>query len=229
MARFVARTVAGQLTGTCPVCGRKVASGAGMCGNCLTGWWSKRSIAVMLIGLGGAYYYAYLHPHNDESIFSSFAAAAPETVVARLPEHFEGWAYETIMDPVLGDATQHARLMGNGPRPASGQHDAMLELTASQRYGKRLTITFPKVQQACAANACQVSLAWDDAPPDPYNFSAPTLSNDGSDTVLQTDEYDRFVGAVGKARKLRVVASLGMQDDYVLTFPVAGFERKKVQ
>jgi len=228
VARFVARPVAGQLTGTCPICRRKVATGAGLCGNCLTGRWSKRSIAVMLLGIGGAYYWAYLHPHNDLSVFTSFAAVAPETVVARLPEHFEGWAYETIVDPVLGDATRHARLLGSGPSANSGPHDAMLELTASQRYGKRVTITFPKVQQACGANACQISLAWDDAPPDPYNFSGPTLSTDGSDTVLQSDDYDRFVGAVGKAHRLRVVASLGMQDDYVVTFQVAGFERSKL-
>jgi hypothetical protein len=186
----------------------------------------------MLLGIGGAYYYAYLHPHNDMSIFTSFASVEPErvatTVVARLPQRFEGWDYETIMDPVLGDATQHARLLGSGPLPHSGSQDAMLELTASERYGKRVTITFPKVQQACGANACQVSLAWDDAPPDPYSFSAPALSADGRDTVVQTDEYDRFVGAVGKAHRLRVVASLGMQDDYVVTFPVAGFKRSKL-
>ncbi len=191
---------------------------------------AKGSIALMLLGMCGAYYWTFMHPHTDYHIFAAEPVAQAADVVARLlPADFEGWAYGKTTDPVLQDDTEHAKLLGSGPGPRSGPHSASLELTSSEKYGKHVTIMFPKVQQACGANQCQVSLAWDDAPPDPYKFEPPSVSPGGSHTVLQTDEYDRFQSALGKAHKLKVVASLGMPDDYVVTFPVAGFTPAKMQ
>lgn len=220
----------GKLTGRCPVCGRRVDRGAGLCGNCMVKRGAIGSIVVMVVGICGAFYWATMHPFGRYQAFvAEPAARAADMVVQNVPADFDGWAYSRTTDTILEDVTEHARLLGSGPGPDSGPHSASLELTLSEKYGKHVTIMFARVPQACNANQCQVSLAWDDAPPDPYRFEPPLVSPGGGNTVLQTDDYDRFESALGKAHKLKVVASLGMPDDYVLTFPVAGFAPSKMR
>lgn len=230
MARYANKPLLGRLSGRCPICGRKVSQGAGRCGNCMMRRGAKGSIALMLMGVCGAYYWTFLHPHTHYGFLAAEPAARAAGVVARvLPADFDGWAYSKTTDTILHDDTVHATLLGRGPDPHSGPHSASLELSSSEKYGKHVTIMFPQVQEACGANECQVSLAWDDAPPAAYRFDPPMVSPGGANTVLQTDEYDRFESALGKAHKLKVVASLGMPDDYVVTFPVAGFSASKMR
>jgi hypothetical protein len=151
------------------------------------------------------------HSQYDENV------VVPET--DEVP--FEGWRYSTSIDPVLGDRTTHAKVLGTGPGGAT--NPASLELTASHRYGRHITVTFGHVAKACGANACQVSVAWDHAPPTAYPFDDMSAA-DKSKTILQLGEYDRFMGGLAKAHAVKVVASLGMPDDYVATFPVTGFK-----
>jgi hypothetical protein len=218
------------LTGRCPVCQRRVDRGSGLCGNCLTKRGAQWSIVAMLVCFAGAFYWNYLHPRGTTPILMADPVADAAIVPPAAPRRdFDGWAYAEIRDPVLGDLTQTATVLGQGPAPNSGRHTATLQLSSSAHYGKRVTITFPKVEQACDANQCQVSVAWDDAAPDPYRFDPPIESAAGDKTVLQTDEFNRFTDALGKAHSLKIVASLGMRDDYVMKFPVAGFEPQKYQ
>ena len=182
-------------------------------------------IAAMLVCFGAAYAFVQLRPRLPSLVTmdqSSVVASAPS-----VPVREKDWEYFVTIDPLLGDETTHAKVVGSGPEPNSPPGAASLDLAQSDQYGKSVTVIFPKVKEACTANPCEISLSWDEAPPDPYRFR--DISDDKK-TKLKLDdlaEYDRFMDALARARQLKVVAELGMPQDYVLTFPVDGLDVKR--
>jgi hypothetical protein len=186
----------------------------------------KGLVGVMLLAVCGGGYYTTFHPSFGQAVTDGPAAAPPEPLVVAPPPTqatFKGWQYTTTLDPLVGDETVHATVLGTAPIGPGAPRVATLELTASHQYGKHVIVTFPRVPKACVANACAVSVAWDQSPPDPFTFDDISAA-DKSRTILQIGEYDRFVGAMAKAHDLKIIAALGMQDDYVVNFTVAGFD-----
>jgi hypothetical protein len=177
-------------------------------------------LALAVIG-GGAYWELFLSDQGGRGIVSEAALDAAVAAPPSIPTAFTGWLHYTTTDPMLKDVTRHDRLLGGGLGP-NGPNQALLEMTASAQYGKSVMISFPPVPEACAANDCTISLSWDGAPPVPYGFGLPMIGPDGQ-AMLQSPEYERFIADVAKAHTLKIIASLGMPDDYMLVFPVAGF------
>ena len=54
--------------------------------------------------------------------------------------------------------------------PALGAVAGTLEVAVSRHYGTSILLSFPPVQQACAANVCRVMASFDHLPPLPLTY-----------------------------------------------------------
>ena len=139
-----------------------------------------------------------------------------------------GWRYYNTQDSVVGDVTRHARLISNSPTNPSGDpryagvSTGTLELASSGRYGRVVTISFPRAKTACEANPCEVRAIFDATQPMVFSY---TDASSGRSTMLMLKDYDRFTQRLAVAHDLTVVAALGTEHDHILTFDVDGFRR----
>ena len=210
----------------CVACGAALFGSSRSCGACRRKKILKRGIGAFIVAeLAMAVFFMVVQPSTHGAAMA--VQTAQEAAPLKLPTT-SGWLYYDTQDNLVGDVTHHARLISNSPiNPSGDKHLAgvasgTLELSASEHYGRVVTISFPHVKPACEANPCEVRAIFDAT--QPMVFAYTDASSDRS-TVLMLKDYDRFAQRLAVAHDLTLVASLGTAHDPILTFDVAGYRR----
>jgi hypothetical protein len=180
-------------------------------------------ILLVLLALGGSTADFVRHAEGATVPVTAAALTRPPMTA---PSIASAWQYFDSVDPLDGDVTHHARLLGNPPGADGPASAGTLDVTSSAKYGTRVLILFPRVRTACYGAACRIRLGWDNAAPAPYPYQ--DLSGD-AETTLQPLNSDRFLTAMTAAHAMTLNAAFGMPHDYVLTFTVAGFDPAMMQ
>jgi hypothetical protein len=109
--------------------------------------------------------------------------------------------------------------------PYSGTQHATLTLRTHPRNGKDIIFSIEKGQILCRSyEDCTVLVRFDDEPP--TNYSAVGAADNSTETIFIRN-YDRFIGKVPKAKRVRIAANIYQQGAPVFEFDVSSFDQGK--
>ncbi|MGX9697869.1 hypothetical protein ACWYXK_12875 [Janthinobacterium lividum] len=154
------------------------------------------------------------------------AAAVAETVVTG-----KQWNYDVSEDKMDGGTTYFANVYStnsvNFDFPYSGLQNAKLTLRAGYRQGKDVIFSIRKGQILCPSyQDCTVLVRFDDEKP--VNYSAVAPADNSSDTIFLRN-YEKFLGKLQKAKRVRIAVDIFQEGAPVFEFDVGGFDRQQYQ
>ncbi|MDO8032941.1 hypothetical protein O3297_05915 [Janthinobacterium sp. SUN128] len=154
------------------------------------------------------------------------AAAVAETVVTG-----KQWNYDVSEDKMDGGTTYFANVYStnsvNFDFPYSGLQNAKLTLRAGYRQGKDVIFSISKGQILCPSyQDCTVLVRFDDEKP--VNYSAVAPADNSSDTIFLRN-YEKFLGKLQKAKRVRIAVDIFQEGAPVFEFDVSGFDRQQYQ
>ncbi|SDG64059.1 hypothetical protein [Janthinobacterium sp. YR213] len=154
------------------------------------------------------------------------AAAVAETVVTG-----KQWNYDVSEDKMDGGTTYFANVYStnsvNFDFPYSGLQNAKLTLRAGYRQGKDVIFSIRKGQILCPSyQDCTVLVRFDDEKP--VNYSAVAPADNSSDTIFLRN-YEKFLGKLQKAKRVRIAVDIFQEGAPVFEFDVSGFDRQQYQ
>ncbi|MBR7634237.1 hypothetical protein [Janthinobacterium lividum] len=154
------------------------------------------------------------------------AAAVAETVVTG-----KQWNYDVSEDKMDGGTTYFANVHStnsvNFDFPYSGLQNAKLTLRAGYRQGKDVIFSIRKGQILCPSyQDCTVLVRFDDEKP--VNYSAVAPADNSSDTIFLRN-YEKFLGKLQKAKRVRIAVDIFQEGAPVFEFDVSGFDRQQYQ
>lgn len=224
----------------CKECGVEVSSKAEACPKCGARVAAKPMGCGALIGillLGAVIVSAF------SSIFSSGSRSETSSAPPRTSSAFSGQAVSTPAPPQPGfqwDYLHSDDSMGKGvihqatvsssntvdfDFPYSGTQHAMLSLSTHPRHGKNLAFGIEKGQILCHSyEDCIVLVRFDEEAP--TNYSAVGAA-DNSTEIIFIRNYDRFIGKMLKAKRVRIAAKIYQQGAPVFDFDVSSFDQDK--
>lgn len=211
----------------CVHCGAGLPRIGRYCGRCSRRRMAKASAGVVVIAEFAFLLINVLAPRKKPDIVAYPVERAAPPRSDRAENGHGGWFYYQTKDPLLGDTTAHARLVSNRQAAPAGTVMAgaltgTLELSSSGRYGQVAMVTLERrVSTACRANPCSVHASFDQAPPEPFPYM--DLSDERR-TILSLGDVPRLSQRLARAHDMVLIARLGMQQDYLLTFTVAGYK-----
>jgi len=106
-------------------------------------------------------------------------------------------------------------------KPEERPHAPTLELSASQVYGKRVTITLPKIKLACGKKPCPLLLSFDDKPPLKPKYL--DISSEDA-TILMSEAYDDIMTLLPDSHELEVEIQLPTGDRLFTHFTTEGLQ-----
>lgn len=224
----------------CKECGGEVSSKAEACPKCGARVAVKSMGCGTLIGiliLGGVIISAY------SSIFSSGSSSKTSSVTTSKHSASSGhtvstsapsppgsqWGYHHSDDPMSKGAIYLAKVSSsntvNFGFPYSGTQRATLQLRIHPRHGKDVIFRIEKGQILCYSyKDCLVLVRFDEEAP--TNYSAVGAADNSTETIFIRN-YDRFIGKVLKAKKVRIAANVYQQGTPVFDFDVSSFDQEK--
>lgn len=154
------------------------------------------------------------------------AATVADTVVTG-----KQWSYDVSEDKMDGGATYFANVYStntvNFDFPYSGLQNAKLTLRAGSRYGKDVIFSIRKGQILCPSyQDCTVLVRFDDEKP--VNYAAVAPADNSSDTIFLRN-YEKFMGKMQKAKRVRIAVNIFQEGAPVFEFDVSGFDRQQYQ
>lgn len=164
---------------------------------------------------------------------SSPAAAAPAAGTSpkaeEPPKPGAQWRYSSSNDEMTGKPARQASVLSTNSVtfdfPYQGAQHGQLSLRTHPRHGKDVILSIERGQFQCRSyDGCTVLVRFDDGAP--QKFSA-TGASDNSTETLFIQNYSRFVGAMAKAKTIRISAEVFQQGNPVFEFDVAGFDQAK--
>ncbi len=109
--------------------------------------------------------------------------------------------------------------------PYSGTQHATLALRTHPRNGKDIIFRIEKGQILCHSyEDCTVLVRFDDDPP--TNYSAVGAADNSTETIFIRN-YDRFIGKVLKAKRVRISVNIYQQGAPAFEFDVSSFDQEK--
>jgi len=214
-------------SGRCKACQGPMDRGGAACKRCVRKMWVKTGIGgviAMEMVVAAAYAYYRTQPQHPSVVVEDTASYTPPPVLA--PNGPTGWLYYETKDSLLGDVTHHARLLSNKPlgyadaKPVAGAVTGTLELADSARYGRTVVLSLPLLKAACDANPCSLRASFDLSEPEVFPFQ--DISDDRH-RILAIGDYDRFTKRLARAHDMTVTASLGTDQDTMVSFTVSGY------
>lgn len=224
----------------CKECGTEVSSKADACPKC------GARIAAKPMGCGtliGVLFLGAIIVSVFSSIFSSGSGtgtSSPPTsptstsIVQSVSTpasnpHGSQWFYSDSADAMGKGAIHNAQVISSNTVdfsfPYTGTQHATLSLRTHPRYGKDIIFSIEKGQILCNSyEDCNVLVRFDDQPPTNYSAVGPA---DNSTTSIFIHNYDRFIGKVLKAKKVRISVNIYQQGAPVFEFDVSGFDKSK--
>lgn len=109
--------------------------------------------------------------------------------------------------------------------PYQGPQHAMLALRTHPRHGKDVLMQIERGQILCRSyEDCTILVRFDDQPAQRYAAVGP---DDNSTEGIFIRNYSRFVGAMMKARTVRISIPVHQEGSPVFEFDVSGFDVEK--
>lgn len=109
--------------------------------------------------------------------------------------------------------------------PYSGAQHATLNLRTDPRFGKDVIFRIEKGQILCRSyEDCTVLVRFDDD--EPSGYSAVGAADSSTETIFIRN-YDRFIGKMSKAKRVRISVNIYKEGAPVFEFDVSGFDAKK--
>lgn len=154
------------------------------------------------------------------------ASAVADTVVAG-----KQWTYDVSEDKMDGGTTYFANVYStnavNFDFPYSGLQNAKLTLRAGYRQAKDVIFSIRKGQILCPSyQDCTVLVRFDDEKP--VNYAAAAPADNSSDTIFFRN-YEKFLGKLQKAKRVRIAVDIFQEGAPVFEFDVSGFDRQRYQ
>jgi len=109
--------------------------------------------------------------------------------------------------------------------PYSGTQHATLALRTHPRNGKDIIFRIEKGQILCHSyEDCTALVRFDDEPP--TNYSAVGAADNSTETIFIRN-YDRFIGKMLKAKRVRISVNIYQQGAPAFEFDVSSFDQEK--
>jgi DNA-directed RNA polymerase subunit RPC12/RpoP len=213
---------------SCPKCGVRVAAKPMGCG---------KLIGVIILGIVIISVFSSIFSSGSRSGTSSAppstnSASSGQTVsIPAPPRSGSQWYYHHSDDPMGKGVNYQARVLSsntvNFDFPYSGTQHARLALRIHPRYGKDVIFGIEKGQILCHSyEDCTVLVRFDDKKP--TNYSAVGAADNSTETIFIRN-YDRFIGEMLKAKRVRIAVNIYQEGTPVFDFDVSGFDQEKYQ
>lgn len=169
---------------------------------------------------------------NASGSVAGAAASAPvATAAADMAVTGKQWNYDVSEDKMDGGTTYFANVYStnsvNFDFPYSGLQNAKLTLRTGYRQGKDVIFSIRKGQILCPSyQDCTVLVRFDDEKP--VNYSAVAPADNSSDTIFLRN-YEKFLGKLQKAKRVRIAVDIFQEGAPVFEFDVSGFDRQQYQ
>lgn len=156
--------------------------------------------------------------------------AATLAVMSLLSAQAFAWGWETRVDDMTGkpvrvaEAASQNRLDLGWPY---GVVSGRLQVRVHPRYGRDVFVAVDKGQMLChRSDDCPVLVRFDDRAPLRFSGNPPA---DHSSNVIFIENFDRFVGALRKAKTARIEIQFFQQGAHALVFDVSDFPDEILQ
>lgn len=217
----------------CRECGAEVSDSAKTCPKCgvakpvrKTSLLAKIFLGLLVLGLIGQFIGGGSNTGGgtSTSVSASSAPSIPEPVVPG-----SQWSYSHVADSMSKGTAHHAVVSSTNTVefkfPYSGAQHATLSLRTDPRYGKDVIFSIEKGQILCHSyEDCTVLVRFDDE--QASNYSAVGAADNSTETIFIRN-YDRFVGKMAKAKRVRISTNIYQEGAPVFEFDVSGFDQNK--
>ncbi|OEZ93247.1 hypothetical protein OX462_15230 [Janthinobacterium sp. SUN098] len=168
---------------------------------------------------------------KNTSVPVAAASAPAASAAADMAVTGKQWNYDVNEDKMDGGTTYFANVYStnavNFDFPYSGLQNAKLTLRAGYRQGKDVIFSIRKGQILCPSyQDCTVLVRFDDEKP--VNYSAAAPADNSSDTIFFRN-YEKFLGKLQKAKRVRIAVDIFQEGAPVFEFDVSGFDRQQYQ
>ena len=217
----------------CRECGAEVCDSAKTCPKCgvakpvkKTSLIAKIFLGLLALGLIGQFIGGGSNTGGGTSTSVS-APSAPSTPEPVVPG--SQWSYSQNADAMSKGTTHHAVVLSTNTVkfqfPYSGAQHATLNLRTDPRYGKDVIFSIERGQILCHSyEDCTVLVRFDDE--QASNYSAVGAADNSTETIFIRN-YDRFVGKMAKAKRVRISTNIYQEGAPVFEFDVSGFDQNK--
>ncbi len=222
----------------CPECGNEVSSKAKNCPKC--GYKISKGIGcgaaigiVLLVFLAiGVISSPTFNQFTDDKLHttqenSTSQTNTPSPSKEKLPG--EQWVY-LQSDDQMGKGSIYQALVSsintvNFDFPYSGPQHGTLILRTHPRYGKDIIFKIERGQFLCSSyDGCNVLVRFDEE--EPVKYSSSTAADNSTETIFIRD-YNKFVGKMLKAQKIRISTNIYQEGTPVFEFDVRNFDVKE--
>lgn len=217
----------------CRECGAEVSDSAKTCPKCGVAKPVKKTplIAKIFLGLLGLGLIGQFIGGNSGSGGSTSnpvgASAKPNVATPVVPG--SQWSYSQVADAMSKGTTFHASVSSTNTVdfkfPYAGAQHARLNLRIDPRNGRDVIFSIEKGQILCHSyEDCTVLVRFDDE--QAISFSAVGAADNSTETAFIRN-YDRFVGKMLKAKRVRISANIYQEGAPIFEFDVSDFAPSK--
>jgi hypothetical protein len=159
------------------------------------------------------------------------ATAGPTPTVESEAATGQQWNYQVSEEKMTGGKRRVAAVESTNTVdfgfPYNGSQHGRLVLRTDPQYGKDVLFRIEKGQILCPSyEGCAVQVRFDDEKPS--NFTASAAADQSSDVIFLND-YNRFLGKLRKAKRVRMAVNIYQQGTPIFEFDVSGFDLDKYQ
>lgn len=213
----------------CRECGAEVSDSAKTCPKCGIAKPVKKTslIAKIFLGLFGLWLFGVIISGGSDTRESTTSAAQPSVATPVAPG--SQWSYSHIADAMSEGTSHHAVVASTNTVefkfPYAGAQHASLNLRTNPRYGKDVIFSIERGQILCRSyEDCTVLVRFDDEKA--ANYSAVGAADNSTETIFIRN-YDRFIGKMLKAKRVRISANIYQEGMPTFEFDVSGFAMNK--
>ena len=210
----------------CPKCGARVAAKPMGCGTLI----GVLILGVVIVSAFSSIFSSGTRSGTSSAPASSSSASSGQPVSTPTPpQPGSQWFYHHGNDS-MGKGVIHSAQVSSSNTvnfgfPYSGTQHATLSLRTSPRHGKDVIFHIEKGQILCRSyEDCTVLVRFDDEPS--TNYSAVGAADNSTETIFIRN-YDRFIGKLLKAKRVRIAVNIYQEGAPVFDFDVSGFDQEK--
>lgn len=213
----------------CRECGTEVSDAAKTCPKCGIAKPVKKTslMAKIFLGLFGLWVIGLIINAGGSTSTSVSPSTRPSVAAPVVPG--SQWSYSHVADAMSKGTSYHAVVSSANAVefkfPYAGAQNARLNLRTDPRYGKDVIFSIERGQILCHSyEDCTVLVRFDNEKA--TNFSAVGAADNSTETIFIRN-YDRFVGKMLKAKRVRISTNIYQEGAPVFEFDVSGFDLNK--
>lgn len=209
----------------CPKCGARVAAKPMGCGTLI----GVLILGTVIVSAFSSIFSSGSRSGSASTQPSTSSASSGQAVSTPAPQPGSQWEYlhsdDSMGKGVIHQAHVSSSNTVNFDFPYSGLQHATLSLRAHPRHGKDVIFHIEKGQVLCHSyEDCIVLVRFDEEAP--TNYSAAGAADNSTETIFIRN-YERFIGKMLKAKRVRIATSIYQQGAPVFDFDVSSFDQDK--